>query len=329
LSPLVGFQVSQHSPQASLDDVGLGIYGQGTIAFKEKFDATAGARFDYENKNALLSTIFAPQIAPATTVDAEKSFSNVSPQFALRYHLDADRMTYVSLARGFKAGGFNPASPVGQEAYGEEFTWHFEGGLKTLWGGGRVKTNVAVFYIDWNDLQLNLPNAAVPGQFYISNVGGAGSSGIELELSARPHQAIDVFGAFGYTHARFGTGSISSGLNVADKKLPYTPDYTATVGTELSRALTSATSLYGRAEAVFFGSFQYDDANTAGQAAYSLANFRAGVRGRFLFGEAWIRNAFDARYIPVAFAYGALAPSGFVGESGRPRTYGVTAGLTF
>jgi outer membrane receptor protein involved in Fe transport len=51
------------------------------------------------------------------------------------------------------------------------------------------------------------------------------------------------------------------------------------------------------------------------------------VRGKHLFGEAWVKNAFDTRYIPVAFQYGS--PSGFIGEMGRPRTFGVSAGVTF
>jgi hypothetical protein len=42
-----------------------------------------------------------------------------------------------------------------------------------------------------------------------------------------------------------------------------------------------------------------------------------------------VRNAFDTRYIPVAFAYGQLAQSGFIGEMGRPRTFGVSGGVTF
>ena len=328
LSPLLGIPVSQRSPQAALDDFGLGVYGQGTVAFNEKFDLIGGARVDYENKKAALKMFFSPQIAPLSSIDAEKSFSNVSPQVGVTYRLQPEAITYVSLGRGFKAGGFNPASPTGNESYGQEHTWHLEGGLKTQWSGGRVTTNVAVFHIDWNDLQLNLPNPAVPGQFYIANVGTASSNGLELELNTRPYPGVDVFGAFGYTHARFGAGSVSSGLDVSNKKLPNTPDYTATIGTQLSRSL-SALTLYGRAEAVFYGAFQYDDANTEEQVAYSLANFRAGVRGKRLFGEAWVRNAFDTNYIPVAFAYRPFARSGFVGESGRPRTFGVSAGLSF
>ncbi len=48
----------------------------------------------------------------------------------------------------------------------------------------------------------------------------------------------------------------------------------------------TGSSLTARAEVVCYGEFQYDDANTTGQGAYTLTNLRAGVRGSALFGEA-------------------------------------------
>ena len=164
---------------------------------------------------------------------------------------------------------------------------------------------------------MNLPNLEVPGQFYIANVGGARSAGVELELSARPQSGIDLFATLGYTHARFDDGSFTS-VDVSGNELPNTPGYTATAGAQLSRALGTRVdaTLYGRAEAVFYGAFQYDDANTAGQEAYSLANFRAGVRGTRLFAEAWVRNAFDTRYIPVAFCVRQFRAFGLRGRDG-------------
>ena len=57
--------------------------------------------------------------------------------------------------------------------------------MKALWANGRVMTNASVFRIDWEDLQLNLPNQFVPGQFFIDNAGAAVSSGVEVEVSAR------------------------------------------------------------------------------------------------------------------------------------------------
>ena len=264
-----------------------------------------------------------------TTVNEEKAFSNVSPQAAVLFHLPGDVVGYGSVTGGFKAGGFNPESPAGQEIYNEEKSWNFEGGVKSAWAGRRVTANIAVFTIDWSDLQLNLPNLAVPGQFYISNIGNARSTGFEVEVNGRARDGVDLFATFGYTRAKFGSDTQSSGLDVSGNDIPNTPDYTSSFGAQVSRVVTPAITLYGRGEAVFYGGFKYDDLNRAEQEAYSLANFRGGARSRYLFVEGWIRNAFDTKYVPVAFAYGQLAPSGFIGESGRPRTFGVTAGVTF
>ena len=329
LSPFVPAAVSHQSPQASLDDLGLGVYGQGTFAFANRFDVRVGARVDHENKDALIRTAFSPEIAPPVVVDEDESFTNVSPQLAVAYCLGADSILYLSAGRGFKAGGFNAASPPGSEAYGEEHTWNLEGGMKATFAGGRASASATAFYLDWTDMQLNVPNPSVPGQFYIANVAGARSSGLEVEARARPVQGLDLIGSLGIVSAHFAPGSISSGVDVSDNTLPNTPGYTAAVGAEWSRPLAAGSRVFARGDLSFFGSYRYDDANREGQEAYSLASFRAGVRTKSVHAEAWMKNAFDTRYIPVAFAYGSLAPSGFIGEMGRPRTFGVSAGVTF
>ncbi len=329
LSPLLPFRIAQRAP-AALEDLGLGVYGQATATFDDVIDIVVGARIDHERKSASLSSLWVPPIAPPQQVDAEQTFSNVSPQVAMAYRLRPGRMVYGAVARGFKAGGFNAASPPGFQAYGEEQTWNLEGGVKTAWRGGAVTANAALFRIDWGDLQLNLPDPFVPAQFYIANVGGAVSTGAELEVNARLRDGVDVFSAVGLTSAEFSQGSVSSGVSVGGNAIPNTPDYTATFGGQLSRALQAGRTVYGRADVTFFGAFQYDDLNRAGQEAYSLAGLRAGVRAGSAFAEAWVKNAFDTRYIPVALPFDPqLAPSGFLGEMGAPRTYGISAGVTF
>jgi iron complex outermembrane receptor protein len=327
----IPFALALHSPEAEIDGSGLGLFGHGTLTLGEKIDLTVGARFDYETSTASLLTFVTPSIPsiPSSTVDEESSYSDVSPQFGVAYRPSSAHMIYASAARGYKAGGFNPTAIPGSEQYGEEHAWHVEGGLKSSAANGRLSANAAVFYIDWDDLQLNVPNQFAPGQFYIANAGSARSRGVELDINARPHPTVDLFATFGYTNARFGEGARALGNGVVDKKLPFTPDYTAMFGAQLSRSINSAFSVYGRAEAAFYGAFEYDEFNTAGQDAYSLANFRGGVRGKYLFAEAWIRNAFDSQYVPIALPLFGFAPSGFIGEMGRPRTFGISAGVTF
>jgi iron complex outermembrane receptor protein len=329
LSPFLSVPVAQHSPTSALDDRGVGIYGQATWTFANKLDLVAGGRGDREHKAASLNTFFTPAIAPSLVVNAEKDFSDVSPQFAVAYRVAPRISVYGTVGRGFKAGGFNAASPPGAEAYGQEHSWNYEAGAKTSALADRLSANVAAFRIDWRDLQVNVPNPFVPAQFFIANAAGANSTGVEFELHARPEPGLDLFGGTGFTHARFASGSTSNGVNVSGNRLANAPSYTADFGVQYSRALRGDLALTARAEAICYGDYQYDDANTAGQGAYRLAHFRAGVRAKRAFGEVWVRNAFDTHYIPVAFPYPGLAPSGFIGESGAPRTFGVRVGVSF
>lgn len=328
--PQVPFAVRNVSPDAALDDVGVGVYGQGTLSLKNRVDLSFGARIDHESKDANLATSTEPAIAPPTSVTASRSFSDVSPQVAATFRITPETMVYASVNRGYKAGGFNPVSLPGSEAYGEEHAWHVEGGVKTAAAAGKVSFAASVFAIDWDELQLNLPIPfAPPGSFYVSNVGGATSRGVELELAARPHADVDLFASLGTTRARFADGTRSGGVDVSGRKIQFTPDYTAAIGGQASRQIRPALRLYGRADVIFSGAFQYDDANTQGQDAYLLTNLRAGVRSKQVFVEAWVKNAFDTRYIPLAIPYPGFAPSGFVGEPGRPRTFGVNVGVGF
>ena len=328
LSPLLGFAISQHSPDSTLNDRGVGIYGQGTWTFSQKLDVSAGIRADREKKEADINTSFTPAIAPSTALVTDRTFFHVSPQFSVGVRVAPRKSVYATVAQGYKAGGFNAASPPGTEAFSEENSWNYEGGFKSTWGTERVALNTSVFYIDWRDLQVNLPNPFVPGQYFIGNTGGATSKGIELELMARAAAGVDVFGSWGITRARYKDGSVASGRSIQGNTVPYAPTYTSNVGLQYSRPVRALT-VYARGEVTTLGDFEYDETNAEGQDGYSLTSLRAGGRVGTCFVEGWIQNAFDTKYVPLAFPYPGLAPSGYIGEPGAPRRFGIRAGVRF
>jgi hypothetical protein len=88
-------------------------------------------------------------------------------------------------------------------------------------------------------------------------------------------------------------------------------------------------TILGRADTVIYGAFEYNDQNSLGQEAFSLVNLRLAAAGRVLLAELNVRNAFDTRYIPLAFPYPSFAPSGFMGEMGAPRTISAGLGVRF
>jgi iron complex outermembrane recepter protein len=327
-STQVSTSVNLYSPVADLEDFGFGVFGQGTATINEKIDVTAGLRVDYEKKDADLKTFYDPALGAPAVLVADDSFSHVSPQVSVAYRLNPTRSVYGTVTGGYKAGGFNPASPTGSEVYGEEKSWNFEAGYKSVYLNDRLWVSAALFYIDWNDLQLNVPYVQAAQQFFIANVGGASSKGFEVEATARPMPGLDVFGGLGYTNARFSDGSTANGLDVSENEIPNTPNVTFNLGAQYGRTLNFGT-VYGRADVVVYGPFKYDELNLEGQDAYALTNLRLGARRNLFFAEAWIKNVFDTKYIPIAFAYGNLAPSGFIGESGAPRTFGLSVGVKF
>jgi iron complex outermembrane recepter protein len=319
---------------ADLDDWGVGVYGQTKFTAWKKLDIAAGLRFDYEDKNAGLGSL-------SPLDNFSDNFSEVSPQFSGAYRFTPNQMSYASVSRGYKAGGFNPppagvAAPAGTQSYEAEHTWNYELGHKSKWLKDRLQTTVALFYIDWNNLQLNQQIPFSGGQYYIGNAGAAYSKGLEVETNYRPFPWWDLFGMVGYTHARFLIGSRAQNSNlgvnqaIGGNTLPYTPTFNANMGTQVSWAPCRYAKLYFRVQVSKYGDFQYDATNAMGQPSYHLVNFRGGMRAKHWFAEGWADNAFDAHYVPIAIPYAQLgAPSGYVGESGAPVTYGLRAGINF
>jgi iron complex outermembrane receptor protein len=328
LDPSIGFSVSSISPDAQLDDVGVGIYGQGTFAFGSRFEASVGARFDYERRDAHILTAFSPMIAPDIVVDQSRTFSDVSPQFAAGWRVNDTFMVYGAWSRAFKAGGFNPISIPGNESFDEEHASNIEGGVKYKSNNDRYSASAAVFSIDWDDLQLNVPILFSPGAFYIDNAGSATSRGVEFEGSFRPNTSWSFYSALGLTRARFSDGSFAGGLDVSGNEIPNTPAYTVGFGAQYTKTIRQH-ELWGRIDVGVTGAYQYDEANTAGQDAYTLTTIRGGMRLGFFTIEGWVRNAFDVRYAPLAFPFPGFTLSGFLAEPGAPRTWGVTAGVRF
>jgi iron complex outermembrane receptor protein len=329
------FQRYVTTSSADLDDWGAGIYGQARFTAWKKLDITAGLRFDYEDKRA------DPGSLSESSVNLSGTFSEVSPQFSAAYRFNSNQMAYASVSRGYKAGGFNPAptgipAPAGTESYGAEHTWNYELGHKGKWLNDRLETTGALFYIDWKNLQLNQQIPFSGGQYYIGNAGSANSKGAEVETTYHPFSWWDLFGMAGYTHGRFLGGSSAFNANlganqaVAGNTLPYAPTFTANMGTQISWDPCRCATLYVRIQVAKYGDFQYDASNAMGQTSYQLVNFRGGVRSKHWFAEGWVDNAFGAAYVPIAIPYAQLgAPSGYIGESGAPMTFGARAGISY
>ncbi len=73
----------------------------------------------------------------------------VGGHVSLQRALHQGGVWYATLARGYKAGGFNigTALPEARRTYGAEYLWNLETGVKTSFADGRVSTETALFYM--------------------------------------------------------------------------------------------------------------------------------------------------------------------------------------
>jgi len=324
ISPVAGTDTSR----GDFKDRGLALFGQATVTLFEDLDVGAGLRFDYEKKDASLSRSFVSGGIPfsSTSRDLDEDYSEILPRFDLAYRVSSEVTVYGLAARGFKAGGFNLDAPSGLIPYSPETSWTYEAGVKTSLLDSRLRFNAACFLIDWDDMQLSQFDAQVGG--YVTNAGKSTSRGLEFELAGRPLDDLDLFATFGYTDAEFDSYVDPYGVDVSGNALPFAPKTTFSAGAQWSGDLSARVRFTVRAEYAAVGSFYYDPGNRESE-QYSLANFRVGLAGESWRLDVWLRNAFANDYVPVAFQPSPADPSIFVGESGAPRTFGVTLSLTF
>ncbi len=302
----------QQANDADWNNTGLSLFGQTTCTLDERWELGLGVRDDYEHRTA---DIHPAAPFPATT--PERDFNQVSPHASLGYYFTPEALAYVRVSQGFRAGGFNA---ITNATYDQETSWNYEAGLKTAWYHNRLIANLAAFHSDWRDIQVNTPLPDRPNDYYIENGGKATSQGVELELTARPLQRLEIFGSVGLLAATYGQGSHSATNDVSGHDLPFAPHFQWLAGSEYRHPLTSHLQAFLRLEVRGTSRSYYDPSNVESQGSYALVNTRLGLQTEAWLVEAWVKNLCDRDYVPLAIPYGPM----YVGESGAPRTFGVS-----
>ena len=120
------------------------------------------------------------------------------------YDLTPDMMFYATVAKGNKPGYINadPTLPVDLQFADEEEAWSYEAGAKMAFFDRRLKTSLAVYFIDWTDQQLtqSVFVGGVPTSV-VTNAGTTEVTGLEFEGQWQITDAFDVSIGYAYTDA--------------------------------------------------------------------------------------------------------------------------------
>jgi outer membrane receptor protein involved in Fe transport len=123
------------------------------------------------------------------------SAKRTSWKASVTYEPTRDLTTYATVATGYRtpvynarAGSVSTVNPndlIIPAGAGSDDLTNYEIGLKGRWLDGKLTTNLAAYYIDWSNIQVqaNRPSDSVQ---FATNVGGAESKGLEAEVTVMP-----------------------------------------------------------------------------------------------------------------------------------------------
>ncbi len=169
------------------------VFGQATWHVTDAFSINAGARWQDESKDTVVSrslnhatpSLISIALLPATvgadlSREADAFTWSVTPQMFFTEEV----MGYMTLSHGFKSGGFNGdwgRATAAQREFKDEEVDHYEFGVKSRFAKDRVQLNAALFHSDFTNYQ---EAGFIALQFLVTNAEKVSTEGVEVDLTA-------------------------------------------------------------------------------------------------------------------------------------------------
>lgn len=270
-------------------DEGAAGYGQLTLPFKRLY-LTAGIRVDYEKDKLIYAydRVLDDVLTPVQDADTFNTYFQVLPKISLLYKINNQINSYVSITKGYKAGGFNSAFERNEDiSFNPEYSYNYEWGTKGRFAGGKLHSNLTFFYIDWRNQQVYQPVPSGRGAM-LKNAGHSMSKGVEFEFSEQAIQNFRIWLNTGYNDVRYSDYVKDENTDYSGNVIPYIPQYTGNLGAAYTVELSFPfiKSIYFSLDYKRIGKFYWNDVNSAFQNGYGLldANITLTAKKYFEFG---------------------------------------------
>lgn len=210
LPPLLGFSGS-FNQNLDITNDSMAAYGQGTYKVTDKLRLTLGARVTHDKKTVnRAKTTYVGGLEIDPTTEKSASWDDFSPRLGIDYQWTPEIMTYASVAKGYKGGGFNGRanSVANFTKFAPEQVWTYEVGLRSDLFNRTVRFNATAFYSDYKDIQLPLDGSTIvngaPTPFnLVINAPKSRISGGEVELKVVPAAGLTLSGGLGLTYGKY------------------------------------------------------------------------------------------------------------------------------
>ena len=240
-------------------------YGDASFEIASGLKLRGGVRVfrttsDYRERgrSTLNFVTFSYDLTPDFENEAEGTHS--SWRAGISYEPRPGLLFYGNVSKGFRVGqvnaNFGPSAvdptdyviPVGYEP---DTTINYEAGVKSSFLDGRVTLNLAGFYIDWKNIQIDGTRISDFSTF-IANAGSASVKGLEFETRLLPAEGVSLYGTVTVQDGKID--SVPTNIIVpaaVGDRLPGLARWKLSGGFEYRWTVGSTTEAYLRADGQF------------------------------------------------------------------------------
>ena len=248
--------------------------------------------------------------------------------------LTVNQSVWATLARGFRAGGFNIGTsvPADRQQFEPEYLWSIETGWKARDDSGTRSGDVNLFYVRREhqqvatSLQLD-PDDPLTFLFLTDNSASGEAWGVESTAALQATPGITVDAMASWMESRF-IGYRFGERDLDGRDWAHAPAWKIAAGATWRHPAGWMARLDASAEAGFY----FDTSHDQRADSRFLVNLRAGYEADRWSVHVWARNLFDELY-PVRGFYFENEPPDFPTKLylrwGDPRQLGVTARYSF
>ena len=327
--PVFGTFTLEKDLRSAYEATSTAVFGQLDWQIGDRHSLSAGLRIERRDAD------YADVLDGAARNRLDDAETMLGGQLSYRYEPGGRHGFYASLARGYKAGGFNLGSvPSEGERYFEaEFLWNLEAGVRSVWRPGVLESGLTVFVTRREDQQIGTSQQLVAGDpssfiFFTDNAASGRSVGLEGDLRYSPSEGIELYASLGLLRVEFDDYSTPDGLDLSGREQAHAPSYSFALGATWRHA----SGWFAGADLTGRDSFYFSDSHDERSDAYELLGLRVGYAAGGWTATLWGRNVTDERYAVRGFFFGN-EPPGFPNERyvrlGDPRQIGLSIEYAF
>lgn len=297
--------------------------------------------------------------ATGSIADQDETFDEWEPKLGLTWDATDALTAFASIGVGFKSGGFNNSGSQAtidgfindqivagsgfsdvsiEDSYDKETSTSYEIGLKGEFMENRLRTELAYYHTDVDDMQFF--------EFYVgpfgllrvvSNIDEVSIDGVEGGVNWIANDWLELYAGAAFVDSEIDKNNARP--DTVGNDSPYTPEWTANAGGRVTFPLRDGLDLIANLDISAVGDtwfhtvqdqgrptgFGPADYSLAQRDAYTLVNLRAGVQGERWTVVAFATNLFDEEYleeiIPAPEFGGSFIHAGTQSRMGIEATY--------